>query len=328
MKRDGGNGKWDERECGAVAVTDSSALFYWMHRNARDDAENVTVGNILLDGYANTISDLGNFNVDHPLFGGKPVSVLVPDRALRVHNKSLKGCLCLSPLPDGSFSMLRQGLYVSSPELTFVRMANYRGEVGLAEIGTNLCGQYYLEVGERAIGQRRAPLTTREALARYAREAADLRGGGKALRASGWVLPRSGSPMETKVQLLFRLPASKGGFALPFTEMNYVVSDRRLKKLCEQSWYSIDLAAPDYKVGLEYDGVAYHQSTSHDNRRRNALKGLGWEVFPTDSAVIFDSEATERLAFQIAKFMGVRMQRPRSWERKHTALRKELGLLG
>ena len=128
------------------------------------------------------------------------------------------------------------------------------------------------------------------------------------------------------MQLLFRLPMGKGGLALPFTDMNFIVSDRRSARFCEQNWYSIDLAAPHYKTGLEYDGIAYHQVASDDKRRRNALKGLGWEIFPADKAILFDPEATERLAYQIARHMRVRLQKPKTWEAKYGELRRELGL--
>ena len=326
MPRNISGDRKSERGCGTIAIADSSALYYWMHRDVRGNEDVAPAGNVLLGGYAQTTSELKSFNVDHPYFGGRPVSVLVPDRSLRAHSKSIVGRLCLSPLPEGSFVELRKGLYVTSPPLTYVRMANTCNEIELAEIGTNLCGQYYLNAGDGQIFRRQALLTAPEVLTRYAREATELRGSSKALKALSWILPFSGSPMESKMQLLFRLPMGRGGFALPFTDMNYAVSDRRSKKICEQGWYSIDLAAPRYKVGLEYDGIAYHQSTSRDNRRRNALRSLGWDVFPTDRAVIFDAGATERLAYQIAKRMKLRVQKPKGWESKYVELRSKLNL--
>ena len=311
---------------GNIAVGDASALFYWLHCDVKISNNPHPIENVLMDGYARNAAALGAFNVEHPLFGGPPVSVLVPERNMRVRTKRVVGCLCTADLPENSFTELRDNLYVASPELTAVRMGGELGEVALAEAMTNLCGKYYLDARTESIIERKDFLTSPEAIGAFAEQMAGERGTRKVLRALRWVLPNSASPMETKAQLLFRLPTRMGGFGLPFTDMNYVVMDSRFAHLCEQGWYSIDLAAPQCKIGLEYDGAAYHQSASGDHRRRNALKAMGWEVFPMDKSVVFDADATERLAHQIAVRFQQRIRKPKNWENKHAQVRLELGL--
>ena len=141
-----------------------------------------------------------------------------------------------------------------------------------------------------------------------------------------WVLPNSASPYETKTMLLFRLSPAKGGFGLPFTVMNFDVSAGRLRRITSQSGYSIDLADIQRKVGLEFDGEDYHQDAGKDKRRRNELEAMGWAIFPVDKHVLHDSEATIRVAEQMAKRMGIRLRHSANWEAKYLRLRSELGL--
>ena len=98
------------------------------------------------------------------------------------------------------------------------------------------------------------------------------------------------------------------------------------RPVTEQDNYSIDMIALGRGIGLEYDGDDSHQDPSKDKRRRNELNALGWNIFPIDKNVLYDPAATERLAYQLAKAMGVRLRKPRSWETKYVKLRMDLGL--
>lgn len=309
-----------------IVICDESAIFYHMHQDAFHAADAKAKTSKVFDGYARTIKQLSLFNTANPLFGGQPVSVLVPSRALRVHNANVRGCLCTTPIPEGSFIELREGLYVASPEFAFARMANRLSEAALAEVGINLCARYYYAIETSAIVKRKHALVTPDQIARYLQGASVLRGCKAAQKALRWVVSQSASPMETKTYLQFCLPLRMGGFALPFTSINYDVYDRRYPELCEQGFYSIDLAAPKLKVGLEYDGLDYHQEVSKDRRRRNALRALGWEVFPVDSGILYNAAATEVLAGQIARHLGIRLRKPKGWEEKFARLRIDLGL--
>lgn len=314
-----------EEERDVIIIGDDSALHYWMHCGTRAVTESGCSGSELLRRCVQSTSELAGFNTSHPLLGSPPVTVLVPEKRLRAHTRRIEGKLCLADLPSGSFAKLRHGLYIATPEFTFARLGNRTSEAELAEIGTNLCARFFLST-EGDIRERSLFLTTPDSLENYLLNAPAIRGSAKARRAMKWVLPNSGSPMESKVQLLFRLPAWMGGFALPFTHMNYDVSDKRSARLCEQNWYSIDVAAPRFKTGVEYDGAAYHQMAGNDMRRRNALRALGWEVFPMDKSILFDVDATDKLAQQVARHLGIRVRRPQCWESKHAELRRELKL--
>lgn len=309
---------------GCVVVGDRSACYAYLHSDGLEKFEAQRVIGNPLEACAQTSEELDAFNVDHPLFGGAPVDVLVSRREFRRQSSLVRCHVCSSCVPGRSFSKLRDGLFIVSPELAFARMANHYSPVRLAELGGNLCARYYLDGGR--IRDRRVMATSPEVLRAYLESADGLRGRGKALKALRWVLANSGSPMETKMQLLLCMPMWAGGFALPFDAMNYDVSAERISTLATQGSFCIDLAASKRRVGVEYDGEEFHRDASRDKRRLNALKALHWEVFPIDRAVLFSAENTERVAFQVARCMRVRKQKPGNWESRYASLREELGL--
>lgn len=309
-----------------IIIADESALFLYEHIAKLDQCRAAaTRGNPLLHS-ACCGEDFRNFNSDHPLYGGAPISVLVNDAAARRQSSSISSRYCPYDLPAGSFYRLRDNLYLASPELVFARMGNLVSDIRLAEIGLNLCGRYYKNLDTGKIDDRCELLTTPAKLKRYLDSIPDMRGCAKARKALRWVLANSGSPMESKMKLQFANPLWTGGLGLPYTHMNYDISAGRLAGLTEQNDFCIDLANPDLKEGAEYDGEESHQDSSKDKRRRNALEALGWHITPIDKSVLYNAEATKQAGLQIAKHLGLRIQFPKHWEEKFERMRKELCL--
>ena len=234
-----------------VLVGDESALHFLLHSDIAAEGLKPVRDFSLNKGYASSSEELSRFNTHHPLFGGEPVSVLVPDRGLRIHSRSVAAKLCSADLPRYSAIEIRDGLYVASPELAFARLASGSSEISCAETGMNLCARYYIDAQSGDIRLRTGFLTTLERLEKYLGTANSLRGCRKASKALRWVLPNSGSPMETKMALLFRLPLGRGSLGLPFDAMNFDVRAGRHTNLCEQGLYCIDMVSLALKVGLE-----------------------------------------------------------------------------
>lgn len=308
-----------------IIIADESALFFFLHSDDSNLLLKASFADPLLECAAKA-DDFRNFNPSHPLYGGQPVHVLVSKHDERRRSKHVICRYCPNDLPDNSFFKIRDGLFITSPELVFARMGNIVSETCLAEIGTNLCGRYYVNHKTSKIEDRRSFLTTPKQLQQFAQKASDLRGARKAQKALRWVMPNSGSPMETKMALLFCSPLWRGGFALPFAHMNYDVSAGRLANLAEQSKFCIDLAESTNHTGFEYDGEESHLDPSKDKRRRNALQGMGWKVFVIDKEVLFNPDATIRAALQVAKHFGIRLRFPKTWSESYMQMRKELGL--
>jgi|GEM_PF-1121218 len=309
-----------------IVIGDESALFAMLHADSGQQVAQRALVTSPLDASAETASELQAFNTGHPLYGGRPVHLLVSEAANKRHTKDVTCRLAPNGLPERSFFFIRKGLYMTTPELTFLRMAAFKSEMQLARIATDLCGRYYIDVATGSIEDRTAFLTTPEALRAYCSHLPRVRGSKKALDALRWVFPNSGSPRETQCQLLLSLPLGRGGFALPFTHMNYDVRSGRLAHITEQDEYSIDFANPDLKIGAEYDGRDSHPDPSADKRRRNELKALGWDIFPFEKDVLEDPDRMARFAAGMAAVMHVKRQHSRAWAAKYLKLRRELGL--
>jgi very-short-patch-repair endonuclease len=79
---------------------------------------------------------------------------------------------------------------------------------------------------------------------------------------------RAESPMETRLRLLL------GRHGLPAPDVQHRVCDGWGREIAR-----LDLAYPDLKLGLEYDGDASHRERrTRDNHRDMAVAELGWET--------------------------------------------------
>jgi very-short-patch-repair endonuclease len=82
-----------------------------------------------------------------------------------------------------------------------------------------------------------------------------------------WVEPKSESPMESRTRCRLLLH----GFPRPVAQ--WVVVDDWGEFVAR-----VDLAYPELKIAIEYDGAAHWEQRRADDRRRDALRALGWQV--------------------------------------------------
>lgn len=89
---------------------------------------------------------------------------------------------------------------------------------------------------------------------------------------------RAGSPMETRLRLLL----IRGG--LPRPQLQWVVQDPVARRAV---W--LDLAYPDHRVGIEYDGREHTrpERVLRDIRRGTRLVDQGWRIYRYTAAEIY-----------------------------------------
>jgi very-short-patch-repair endonuclease len=127
-----------------------------------------------------------------------------------------------------------------------------------------------------------ARLVTRAEIARFARERPGLRGLPRLRAAIRLCDPGAESPMESRLRLLLMA----GGLPRPVTQ--FEVRDPRGLFVAR-----LDLAYPDRKLGVEYDGD-HHRGRGvfqQDLRRLNALRACGWTVLRFASLDIYREPA-------------------------------------
>ncbi len=315
-----------------IIIGDQSALHALMHR---DWSALLAKPPITGNPFANcdgTIAELRMFNTENALYGEKPITLLVPPGANRRFSNDVTcryAPLELSNstyVPVHSLIKLRSGLYLASPELVYLRMAEFSNLYELAAIGTNLCGRYYIDELADSYPQRSAFITTPSRLRKYCGSFNHVRGCGKALQALEWVKGNSGSPAETQLFLLLTIPTRRGGFGLPFDHLNHDVTPKSFAPFANQSNYSIDIANIEMHVGVEYDGQLFHDNPEKDKRRRNELKALGWDIFPIGKDILWNPERAIQFAHLLAKRMKIRFRPTNTWHNKYLELRRSLGL--
>jgi Protein of unknown function (DUF559) len=112
-----------------------------------------------------------------------------------------------------------------------------------------------------------AGVVTAEDLERYAKTHRALRGVRQVDRVVELMEPLSESPMETRVRLLIVLAG------LPQPQAQLIITDR-LGRFVARA----DLGYRERLLIVEYDGAFHWEQRREDDRRREAMRSLGWTV--------------------------------------------------
>ena len=252
------------------------------------------------------------------------IEVLVPSSN---EKRKIAGVRCLisgKSFPVGSFYSLGSSMFVVSPELAYIQMGTQLGLPLLAELGSKLCANYYIDPVTQTIEQRAKPATTPERLSAFVDKLSSARGSDNARRALQWVAAGAESPREISSMLMLSLPYRLGGYGCPKPEINHPITPGRSSGIVGQALFRADLCWPKSGVIVEYDGEEFHQDVHKDKRRINDLEALGWKVFSLSSGVLADTDAFEAFALKVSRQIGHQVRRPNDWSGRNATLRKEL----
>lgn len=138
---------------------------------------------------------------------------------------------------------------------------------------------------------------TAGALACFA-DAVTLRGIRQVRDVADWADGRAESPRESWLRWLFL----QAGFPPPMLQWRVEPRPGR--------WYRLDLAWPAYKVGCEYDGVAFHTGEAlwNDRALLNDVLGDGWLM-----TMVTNSMLTQGPAQVLGQVGGMLRSRGASW---------------
>ncbi len=106
-----------------------------------------------------------------------------------------------------------------------------------------------------------------DALAAFAKEHPGVRWVTRVARVVQYADARAESPMETRLRLLLVLAGFTG------IEPQFVVRNAGGGFVAR-----LDLAFPEHRVAVEYDGAWHWKQRREDDRRRDAVRALGWTV--------------------------------------------------
>lgn len=231
-------------------------------------------------------------------------------------------------LPAHSFVQLDESVYVCSPELCLVQLANKLPFPKLVEAANLLCAIFssYEDSLYRQIS--REPITNGKSIQQFLNKAKSIDGIKKARQAEAYLLERANSPMEGKLAVPVMLPISLGGFALPKPVLNF---DVQLSK--ESALYlgrescCCDMVWPAQKVIVEYDSNLTHLTPdqhAYDKHKATALNMSGYQVFTITADNVRSVRHIEETFITLRKQLGLRANKAafdKFRERRYEALR-------
>lgn len=244
---------------------------------------------------------LWKFGIDE-----KPVSILVSCKANMRKSQNLSPRIWSGKHLSRSFYKIAQGLYVSTPEATFLQLGKESSLIQLITIGYELCGSYGLSAQSDSGFLRREPRSNPQLIERYLEKCDGIHGVKAAKRASSYIAKGSASPMESLLSMLLCLPRSLGGFGLPRPELNFPIETNEggvLMRRCDLCW-------PDQRFALEYDSDTFHSDASKlhlDSSRRSTLEKAGIHVVSVTKNQVFDRGQLFNLATIASKRLGKRL---------------------
>lgn len=217
-----------------------------------------------------------------------PVEILVGHPSARLRNPMVNCHAWTAPIPDGGVIGIEDGLYVSSPEFTYLQMAWGAPVVRLAMLGSELCGSFLID--GKALPKRK-PVTSIEEISSFlsAVEASLSEhpwiappAVARARNALRYVVGEGRSPFEIACALMLGMPTRLGGFGLGMPVLNPAL-DVTVRRDGIRKTVKIhpDMLWAGRKLAVEYDSDEHHMSgrqRGRDSDRAILLRDNGYTV--------------------------------------------------
>lgn len=258
------------------------------------------------------------------LCGDGTVCLLVGKTSSKRKLKGARVRVISSEVPSRSLVRVTGDLYVVTPELLFLMAASKMSLVRLLELGHELCGTYRMTGSGPTYNTE--PLACVSSIRSYVKKAKGIRGRERALVACKYLADNSGSPAETALSIMFRLPLYYGGYGLGNPLLNHRIT---LNKGASRLLGGQMTIRPDFywsraRYPVEYDGTLYHSTKAEndaDERRRNAYAALGMGVTVVKPRHLRRVDLLDEIAGAIRKNTGIRAYRlPANYAEAHYRL--------
>lgn len=266
-----------------------------------------------------------------PIPDDLPVDLLVTSAADRTERQGVRCRVWGGLIPPGAFVALGNGVFLSTPEFAFLQLAPRISLPLLILLGFEVCGFFAVQRAGCLSQKRCQPLTTASRLRRFLDAVPGTYGSKRARTAVRYILDHAGSIMEAAMVELTCLSRVRGGYGLPFPQMNPRIEVPSVKReLLGRSWISCDAYWPGARVALEYDGRIDHEGANNvarDYARANDLVALGIAADFVTKEILFNVHSFDKVVRKVARQIGYQLN-PRdfgnAWHRRRAALRDEV----
>nr|WP_226803251.1 hypothetical protein [Bifidobacterium cebidarum] len=151
-----------------------------------------------------------------------------------------------------------------------------------------------------ALARGRTATVIYDDLKRFVDGLAGFKGRLACQRALVLVMPGADSPKESEARLALR------AHGVPQPVLNYEVPGAAFKSAAV---ITLDMAWPEYKVGVEYDGD-HHRTDKmqwrRDQEKRDKLRGRQWIVFVATASSLANEDARAEFAFNVSRALASR----------------------
>lgn len=268
-------------------------------------------------------------NDGSPLSG--PIDLLVSTGESRGYSLSAVGHRVPSDLLLQEVVRVNEHVYVTSPARSLFDVERGLSRCEFLRLASEFCGSYAIDAGGQRGFQTVPPLLQVADIIETCRPRIKTRAGIRLMRGLSFALDGCASPAEASMALLLCLPFRDGGYSLPLPKMNEtVVPTAYVKPLMDRNHYVGDAVWRDRRVIVEYDSRTEHSrglSVAHDNVRKLALESMGYHVVSVTNVMLADKGLFEKVALDVAKRLGRRVDRNRraeNWDELHAHAREVL----
>lgn len=292
-----------------LCIGHESALRYWLTKTAAEEVPEAARAGAFRHAEA-TAALLREGSLPFAAERGRPLHLVVGDPSLKHRLRDVRVHVCGDALPDGSFCRLPSANLVTSPELTFLELAQTHSLWELIEIGNYLCSTFSISDEGRSYTGKRAQLTTVEQLSRFLDKLPPhARGVRRARRALEHVIELTASPKESQLAMHYCLPAELGGRG-PFDIVaNQAIRiDEHGQRLLDSGHLIGDLFLPDFGCDLEFDSIEFHTGRfrlDHTQARRNVLEAMGIKTVSATEGQINTVEKLDDFTWLFEERLGV-----------------------
>lgn len=224
---------------------------------------------------------------------------------------------CLLDLPP-SARVHKDGALVSSPPLVFLELAPHLDLQQVILLGLLLVAHQ--------TGKPSTAITTKQRIESLVNALPTHKGYYKAKQALKYIENGASSLMEAIAFMLLTLPYSLGGYGLAGAVLNHEVAlSKPSQERLNQRRCFIDLYYPEFKLAVEYDSFAHHNTPAQqakDMLRASALERQGISTMRFSTMQLYKRSAFEEFANNLATRLNRRIRiRNKKFEAAHKALR-------
>ena len=312
-----------------IPIVGASALEFWLSGVSAFPANQFSIKNRKLvslpEEYFVDYQEKNYKDISSQYGLSLPIQIMVNKDADRKSGNYFHICMRPKTLPDKSFIRLDNNIYISSPELCFIQMANVLPLPKLVETANDFCAMYSLKPNATLQQIARDPIISTQSIMSFLEKTKGLAGIKKARQAISYAVDASFSPKESELAALASIRLSLGGYGMPKPGLNRdILLSEDAAKILGRKTCCCDLVWEKQGVIVEYDSNLTHLSTNqhaYDKRKTNALNMSGYKVFYVTAENMNSFKNIEATFSNLRKMLGLRPMK--SSMAKYESIRRE-----